>query len=154
MLQHVSGSVLDVPVGTGRFLQLYKDRGLAATGVDYNLSMLKHARAKDPEVPLEQGDVTQLRFPDGSFDVVVCVRLLHLIAPGEVPLVVKELLRVARCHVIATIHAHPTSCIKGRSQVHTRETLLACCPPEWALDCVWLMDEKGIGYYMAHLRRR
>lgn len=153
-LMRIRGKVLDVPVGTGRFLQLYKDLGLSAVGVDYNPAMLAQARIKHPDAVLEQGDVTTLRYPDSTFDAVVCVRLLHLIAPAELPLVMKELFRVSCHHVVVTVHLASHPYVRGRSQVHTLDSLLACRPEHWLLtSSTHLMLEKGMPYYMLRFVR-
>src|SRR3990172_13164463 len=102
LLTGVRGRVLDVPVGTGRFLELYRKLGLAAVGVDYSSEMLACAKAAHPDAALEQGDATNLRFADGEFDAVICVRLLHLVAPSEAPLIMNELFRVSGHHVMVT----------------------------------------------------
>lgn len=146
-------TVLDVPVGTGRFLQLYKDLGLKAAGVDCSASMLQFARENHPDVVLQEGDVTKLDYADGEFDVVVCVRLLHLISPSEVPVVLHELMRVAKRDVLATIHLDRTAYVRGRSQVHVRAALAACVLPAWQLQKpIQIMTEKGVPYYMLHFR--
>ena len=153
LLQGVSGSVLDVPVGTGRFLQLYKDLGLDAVGIDYSPLMLAQAREKYPDARLEQGDVTDLPYPDESFDAVVCVRLLHLVAPSEVATVMHELMRLARCHVIVSANIGAVSCPKKRSQIHTRGAIMNTVPPVWKLKqfiCVMEADNRLGSYYMAH----
>jgi ubiquinone/menaquinone biosynthesis C-methylase UbiE len=152
LLKGVRGTVLDVPVGTGRFLTLYKTLGLDAVGVDCSNAMLDCAHTVHPDATLYEGDVTKLGFGDGSFDTVVCVRLLHLIKPSEVPLVMSELLRVARHSVIVTIHLASTAYVRGRSQVHTRDVLNV--PTPWKLgSSVHLMNEKGMPYYMLHFVR-
>lgn len=157
MLRSTQGTVLDVPVGTGRFLQLYKDLGLKAAGVDYNNSMLDHARNKYPDAILEQGDITKLRFADGSFDTVVCVRMLHLITPHEVTIVIRELQRVARSHVIVSANVGEVTRSNRRSRTHTMGTLLSCMNPlAWTVDApVQVLGEDGkLGpYYMLHFRR-
>lgn len=158
LLKQVRGSVLDVPVGTGRFLQMYKDLGLKAVGIDYNEAMLQQARARHPDVVLLQGDVTMLQYPSSAFDTVVCIRLLHLISPDEVPLVMRELLRVARQHVIVTVYLHDVAYSNSRLQAHTFGTLLSCARPPWELaKSMRVMRGNGklsLGeYYMLHFRR-
>ena len=154
MLQPMRGRVLDVPVGTGRFLQMYKYLSLEAVGVDYKLPMLELARTKYPDAVLEQGDITKLQYAVGAFDTVVCVRLLHLVTSREVPQILGELLRVARQDVIVTIHLGDAAYSKGRSQVHTRD-VLDCVQSPWVMSkCKLIMNEKGMPYYMIHFRRQ
>jgi SAM-dependent methyltransferase len=73
-------AVLDVPFGTGRFVPLYVERGIALAGLDRSADMLRQARARHPEAcaaaDLRVGSSTRLPFADGSFDATVCVRFL------------------------------------------------------------------------------
>ena len=56
--------VLDIPVGTGRFIPLYNNLGLRATGVDASIDMLGEARAMadrvGAEMSLDEGDIFAL----------------------------------------------------------------------------------------------
>lgn len=78
--------VLDVPVGTGRFIPSYLELGLAVTGLDLSPDMLTEAgRAFDPgvhRVRLAVGSATDLPFPDDHFDALVSFRFL----PGKLTL--------------------------------------------------------------------
>jgi len=72
--------ILDVGTGTGR-AALYLARGGAnVTAVDASEAMLEVARARaqaeGATVRFQVGDVHALAFPDKSFDVVVCLRVL------------------------------------------------------------------------------
>ena len=87
-------TVLDVPVGTGRFFYLYQDRGFKATGVDTSPDMLKEAKKKGMK-DLHLGDIRKLPFPDKSFDMAVCIRLFGWLTPDEVRQALGELSRVA-----------------------------------------------------------
>lgn len=67
--------VLDVACGTGIVGRTAAPRVRpdgAVVGVDLNEAMLTVARRVGPAIEWRQGDVTELPFPDGSFDVVVC----------------------------------------------------------------------------------
>lgn len=78
-------TVLDVPVGSGRFFPIYEQAGWSITGLDLSRDMLQVARerALAPEykrVPfLVTGKANNLPFPTNSFDVVVCFRFLQSI---------------------------------------------------------------------------
>jgi ubiquinone/menaquinone biosynthesis C-methylase UbiE len=68
-------SVLDVACGTGILARIAADRvGPSGTvsGVDLNQGMLTVARRLRPDLDWRQGDVADLPFADGSFDVVAC----------------------------------------------------------------------------------
>ncbi len=99
-------SVLDVPVGTGRFLAACVRSGFNITGVDSSSSMLSNAREKvDPgaAVRLEEGRIYSLPFPDGSFDVVVCIRFMDWVAGDDFRRALAELARVTRNAIIVYI---------------------------------------------------
>lgn len=92
-------SLLDLPVGTGRFVRHYT--GVSnLVGVDISEEMLKEARKKltmlSPQTTarFEYGDIFALRFADATFDVTIVWRLFHLLPPDLLAKAVKELCRV------------------------------------------------------------
>jgi len=89
--------VLDVGCGTGTSLRLYHDAGCRAFGIDLSLSMLAVARNKlGQRADLRLGDASQMPYPDGIFDLVVAMFILHEI-PGEIrPLVMGETVRILK----------------------------------------------------------
>ena len=100
--------VLDVPVGTGRFIPSYRRLGLEVIGLDASEDMLTEAaRRFDPEtepVTIVQGSATALPFPDGAFDALVCFRFL----PGKLTLrqaraALREFARVTRGDVLVLL---------------------------------------------------
>jgi len=105
-------SVLDVPVGTGRFIPLYEFLGFHVHGWDINADMLKEAAkvVRGENVYLRRGNALALDAPDQSYDVAVCIRLFRWLSKDEVVRVIKELQRVAKRRVIfnaRTDHNHP-----------------------------------------------
>jgi 2-polyprenyl-3-methyl-5-hydroxy-6-metoxy-1,4-benzoquinol methylase len=78
--------VLDVGTGRGRFALHFAARGCRVLGVDVNPEMIELARASARRAGLEDrfevraGDAGDLRaYPDGHFDVVLCMELFdHL----------------------------------------------------------------------------
>jgi ubiquinone/menaquinone biosynthesis C-methylase UbiE len=73
-------TILDVGTGTGRAAIALARRGAIVTGVDASAEMLTAAerRAADTgaRVTFVRGDAHELRFDAGSFDAVVCLRVL------------------------------------------------------------------------------
>ncbi|HET7483662.1 MAG TPA: class I SAM-dependent methyltransferase [Actinomycetota bacterium] len=69
------GDTLEVAVGTGLNLPLYRD-DVRLTGIDLTAEMIEIAReragALGRDVTLQVGDAHSLAFPDASFDSVVC----------------------------------------------------------------------------------
>jgi ubiquinone/menaquinone biosynthesis C-methylase UbiE len=100
--------ILDVPVGTGRFIPFFSSRGYRLLGLDLSPEMVAAARAKASScsscnAEISTGDATSLNLPDKSVDAAVSVRfLVHLELP-TVETVLTELARVSRRYVIAHV---------------------------------------------------
>jgi demethylmenaquinone methyltransferase/2-methoxy-6-polyprenyl-1,4-benzoquinol methylase len=99
MFRGMSGRLLDAGIGTGRNCEFYPP-GATVVGIDSSPGMLAHAHDRCPTLAasgqLYQMDVTDLKFPAGSFDAAVatflfCVLPDHLqtAALGELGRVVK-----------------------------------------------------------------
>ena len=73
-------SVLDVGTGAGRAALMLARGGARVTAVDASEQMLEEARKRAADqlakVNFLRGDAHHLEFKDGSFDVVVCLRVL------------------------------------------------------------------------------
>jgi ubiquinone/menaquinone biosynthesis C-methylase UbiE len=94
--------VLDCPSGTGRFSALLAARGLRVTASDIALEMLRHGAA-EPGVAPVLADALRLPFPDRTFELVLCVRLLHHVPTREARrALLRELARVAKGHVLVS----------------------------------------------------
>lgn len=94
----LAGSLLDAPCGTGRLSLPARSWSRSYVGVDVSAAMLREGEGRRV-----QGNATRLPFADGSFDIVLCCRLLHhLEATTELEAVARELLRVSRGLVIAS----------------------------------------------------
>jgi ubiquinone/menaquinone biosynthesis C-methylase UbiE len=65
--------VLDLCCGTGRHSIALAEEGLHVTGIDLSETLLKHAREESAgrNIRYVRGDMRELPFEDGSFDVVV-----------------------------------------------------------------------------------
>lgn len=101
-------NLLDIPVGTGRFLNSYQliDN---VVGIDISDAMLHEAQIKVVKgvlsnIKLEVGDVFSLKFPDNFFDHTVCFRLLHLIPPEFRIEFISELMRVTSGKMILQVY--------------------------------------------------
>ncbi|MEP6914793.1 MAG: class I SAM-dependent methyltransferase, partial [Acidobacteriota bacterium] len=71
--------------------------GAIVTGIDFCEPAFVLARQKSPTATFQFGDLTRpLQFPDGSFDVVACSAVLHVLSRDEQRFAVKELGRVLR----------------------------------------------------------
>jgi len=110
--------VLDAPVGTGRFFDIYERRGFVVRCVDRSPEMLKKALDKltqaqknatidgEAQWGVAVGDVRSLGVPDKSYDVVVCVRITRWLMGDYGPQGIRDWLaeaqRVARKRIIFT----------------------------------------------------
>lgn len=113
MLDHAlphGGRVLDVPIGTGRFLELYKNRGLAVTGLDVSADMMAQAedeaRRLGMDAQISLGDATALPDLGDSVSLVVCIRLMTLVDFATVSQVLAEARRCSPL-VLVSIHLDP-----------------------------------------------
>jgi SAM-dependent methyltransferase len=95
-------TILDVGTGTGRAAIALARRGATVTGVDASSEMLavaeRRARDAGAQVTFIRGDAHHLDFPDRSFDVCVCLRVLMHTPDWRQSL--GELCRVARTQVV------------------------------------------------------
>ncbi len=99
------GRVLEIGCGFGRNLRELFHRGFSAEalfGVDLSKRMLKKCRRylgeKTPR--LQQADVRELPFREGSFDTVYVSLVLMHVPPGEVEKAIQEAVRISRRQVV------------------------------------------------------
>jgi len=91
------GRGLDVGCGTGALAARLADAGYEMAGVDPSEGMLEVLRDRAPAVEAVQGDGTDIPFPDDSFELVLCVAVMHHIADADaVRATLAEMTRVAR----------------------------------------------------------
>jgi ubiquinone/menaquinone biosynthesis C-methylase UbiE len=102
-----STEVLDIPVGTGRFLPTYQQLGLNATGMDVSRDMLEQARQKirpgSKSISLQRSDIFAIDAPDESFDCVLSLRFMNWIGSTDLARSMSELRRVTRRDIIVGI---------------------------------------------------
>jgi len=113
LFEHVTfgAKSLDVPVGTGRLLPFLKARGAEVYGLDVSPDMLAIAQASADAIGISAqlgiGDIRQIPFDDGAFDLVTCLRFLNWIDTGDLKYVVGELARVSRGKLLLGIRYLP-----------------------------------------------
>jgi SAM-dependent methyltransferase len=96
-----ASSVLDCGCGAGRFLQLAASRGAKVAGIDAARTMVDIAAGRAPEADLRVGDLEDLPWSDGSFDVVTGFSSFQFAEDKARAL--HEARRVARRHVVVVI---------------------------------------------------
>ncbi|MBB4303853.1 SAM-dependent methyltransferase [Rhodobium orientis] len=82
---HKNASVLDLPVGTGRFMSAYKALEMKLNAVDVSDAMLNRAREFAQELDYQDGtfatgDALKPQPPEFESDVGVCMRFLNWLA--------------------------------------------------------------------------
>lgn len=87
--------LLDIPIGTGRYIPLYQKYEIEAVGIDLSEDMLEIARQKSA-LDLRVGNVMNIEFPDKYFDVTVCTRLVNWLSPTDMEKAINEMLRVSQ----------------------------------------------------------
>ena len=126
-------TILDCPVGTGRFLDVYKSKGFQFVGADLSCDMLIQSALKllpQPEVErwvaacneketvlplrignnaLVNGDVRKIGLPDKAVDAAVMCRLTRWLSPEDNQVAMRELMRVTKGRIIwtARVANHP-----------------------------------------------
>lgn len=99
VLNQRQGRILEVGVGTGLSLPDYK-RHLEVVGIDLSPEMLEKARERvneeklDHVTGLHEMDASDLKFADGSFDIVVAMFVMTVVPDPEK--VMRELSRVVK----------------------------------------------------------
>lgn len=97
-------TILDAPVGTGRFLQHY--HGLThVVGIDISHEMLEQAAEKVREhelknVRLKCGDIFAIQYDDSYFDLTISWRFIHLLPADLLAAALRELARVTAGEVV------------------------------------------------------
>jgi ubiquinone/menaquinone biosynthesis C-methylase UbiE len=98
MLKRIGGrgfaNALDVGCGEGRFCRMLRDRGIATTGIDPTLTLLRRARERDPGGDYREGRAEALEFADASFDLVVSY--LTLIDIPDIRQAIPQMVRVLK----------------------------------------------------------
>lgn len=115
------GGVLDVPVGTGRFIPLYKKLDLDATGVDVSEDMIakaqKTANDTNYQISLQEGDILDISTIDSKPDVIINIRLLNWFSLAEVETVLKHCYELESKYVIAGIRTQPDNGISIKKKI-------------------------------------
>ncbi len=100
-------SLLDIPIGTGRFIEFYKELGLIAHGVDISQDMLSEARrnAEKSNYDMEfiHGDALNLPQRESECDYIICARLLNWVPFEILEKMIKEFMRVTKKGMILHI---------------------------------------------------
>lgn len=100
--------VLDIPFGTGRFVEMYLKKGMTVYGLDISADMLNAAREELGDsferCITTAGDATStLPYDDNYFDVIVCWRFLKFFSYETAKNILQEFHRVSKSKVILRV---------------------------------------------------
>lgn len=76
------GTVLEAGCGAGRILRFYHDLGMDIVGIDFIPVAIEKLKEIDSTLKVEVGDVTDLRFENGTFKYVLAFGLYHNLEKG------------------------------------------------------------------------
>ncbi len=115
--------VLDIGPGRGEWLELLRQHGIQAYGVDVNRSFVDSARAMGLDVRLEEGLAHLRRLPDVSLSAVTAFHVVeHMPAESLVDLV-DQCLRVLRPGGVLMVETpNPVNLTVGASSFHLDPT--------------------------------
>lgn len=119
MLAGTTGRVLDLPIGTGRFLKLFADLRLSVVGVDWSPDMMvQAAKLAGPDVDLIQGDAFAMDWGRlGKFDAAVCLRFFEHCTRNEALTLVGKFVDVLKPGGIL-IASHSVSRMNRETTLH------------------------------------
>lgn len=146
---------LDLGCGSGRFLLDLERRYKNVVGVDFSQGLLKKTKDGGIEnTSLVQSDIEKLPFKDGSFDTVVCVRVIqHLKAPQQ-EAAIREMARVLKKGgrvILITYNAMTILCIYKAINMCGLNKIW----PRWPLrDWKWVVDDYNFPWELKRIFTR
>jgi ubiquinone/menaquinone biosynthesis C-methylase UbiE len=99
--------VLDLGCGEGKNAAWLDAKGCRVTAVDVSSQALINARQAWPTTRIKwiQADVTTLRFPRDSYDLIIAYGLLHCLTERQIPRLIQEAQEATRSRGINVIVA-------------------------------------------------
>jgi len=76
------GPILEAGCGAGRILRYYHERGYDITGFDFIEVAIDKLHEVDPTLQVEVGDITAMRFADGTYRYLLAFGLYHNLERG------------------------------------------------------------------------
>jgi ubiquinone/menaquinone biosynthesis C-methylase UbiE len=105
-------TVLDVPFGIGRFVDMYLRNGMQVYGLDISEDMIaaskNHLGDSFNNCKISIGSAICMPYENDFFDLIVCTRFLQHLRPDTAKIVLSELHRVAKFNskVILNVNIH------------------------------------------------
>ena len=88
--------ILDVGCGTGEQLRRIRERGIKVSGVEPAPRMRSLAMRNNPNTEIVDGSITEIPFPDGTFDALIAIEVLRYLHREDVLKAYVEMLRVLK----------------------------------------------------------
>lgn len=147
------GTVLDLPCGTGRLLDVYSEGGFIVTGCDISEKMLAHARRRfenDQHFRFQTANAEALPFEDNTFDYLVSFRfVLHL--PRKIRRkVLAEMVRVTRQTLAVNFYFNYPTPVLLMNQLLRR---IGSIPPHRIRESQLPAEFKGLGVHIRNITK-
>jgi ubiquinone/menaquinone biosynthesis C-methylase UbiE len=118
-------NVLDIPFGTGRFVDFYLNKKMNIYGLEISEAMIGAAKEALEDsfnkCEIRIGDATEkLPYDDNFFDLVVCLRFLKFFPYNTAKEIITEIYRVTKSRVIILINVYKE---KNPEETHSEEYL-------------------------------
>jgi len=99
--------IIDIPVGTGRFIELYKRLNFSPVGLDVSADMLniaiEKAKSLNFTMPLKEGNILNIESEDNSFDIALSICFFNWVSIENATKALAELKRVSRRYIIISV---------------------------------------------------
>jgi SAM-dependent methyltransferase len=69
--------ILEGGCGVGGWVDYFQKRGHDVVGIEYDERIIEMAKKEDPSIPIVLGDITNLDYPDSSFDAYISLGVIE-----------------------------------------------------------------------------
>lgn len=101
---NLTGTILDVPCGTGRMTEMFLKMGYLVHVADISKNMMKYAILRTQQyadnVNFEICDIEELPFAEESFELILTFRLIHHLPSNARRKILKQLYNVSKRWVL------------------------------------------------------
>ena len=145
------GTVLDLPCGTGRMLNVYRKGGFMVTGCDISEEMLAHSRRRfedDQCFRFQTANAEALPFEDNAFDYLVSFRFVPHLPRKIRRKVLAEMVRVTRRTLAVNFYFNYPTPVLLMNQLLRRTD---CIPPHRIRESQLPAEFKGLGVHIRNI---
>lgn len=69
--------ILEGGCGVGAWCEWFQERGHSIVGIEYDTNIVEKARSFKPDVAVELGDITDLKYPENEFDAYISLGVIE-----------------------------------------------------------------------------